>query len=159
MKGIAPAIAQVQRLLHLPRRRLARAVSLPDARETVPEPRRLEMNWKESACLSGVGTTVALALCFATAAGAGAAPTAACSQLTKAQVQSLLVSRVTKLTVTPVPGILYGSSAKQVGQTCTFADTETSNALTVVVIAGSSAARAYKSELTALALRLHASPW
>ena len=64
------------------------------------------------------------------------ASAAACSQLTKAQVQPLLVHRVTNLTVKPVPGVLYLSSAKQVGQTCTFADTETSAALTVVVIGG-----------------------
>ncbi len=105
------------------------------------------MNWKQGACISVVGAATAFALCIAPAAGAGAAATATCSQLTKAQIQPLLVHRVTRLKVTPVPGALYGISAKQVGQTCTFADTETSNGLTVVVIAGPAAAHAYKNEL------------
>ena len=109
------------------------------------------MNWKKNSYASLVGTAVGLALGFVPAAGARATATPMCSQLTKAQIQPLLVHSVTKVTVTPVPGIKYLSSAKQVGQICDFADTETSNALTVVVIAGPAAARAYKSELHSLA--------
>jgi hypothetical protein len=45
-----------------------------------------------------------------------------------------------------VPGLIYGISAKQVGQTCTFADTEGSNAFAVMVIGGPAAARAYRNE-------------
>ena len=105
------------------------------------------MKWKQSARTSVVVTAVGLALCSVPAGGAGAAVTSTCSHLTRTQIQPLVGNRVTKLTVTPVPGILYGSSAKQVGQTCDFADTATSNALTVVVITGATATRAYRSEL------------
>jgi hypothetical protein len=108
------------------------------------------MNWKKSNCITVVGTAAALALCLAPAAGAGGAATATCSHLTKAQIQPLLVHRVTKLTIKPVPGLIYGISAKQVGQTCTFADTETSNAFEVMVIGGPAAARAYRNETHAL---------
>ncbi len=110
------------------------------------------MTWKNKcSCASLVVTAVGLALGFVPAAGARATATPTCSQLTKAQIQPLLVHRVTKVTVTPVPGIKYLISAKQVGQICDFADTDTSNALTVVVVAGPAAARAYKSELHSLA--------
>jgi hypothetical protein len=109
------------------------------------------MNLKKRSRTSLVVTTVGLALGLVPAAGAGTAATPTCSQLTKAQIQPLLVHSVTKMTVTPVPGIKYLISAKQVGQICDFADKETSNALTVVVIAGPAAARAYKSELHGLA--------
>lgn len=96
-------------------------------------------------------TALGLALGLAPGAGAGgAASSPTCSQLTKAQVQPLLVHRVTKLTVTPVPGVLYLSSAKQVGQRCVFSDTQTSAALVVTVVGGPSAARAYESELHSL---------
>lgn len=108
------------------------------------------MNWKKSSRTSLVVTTVGLALGFVPAAGAGTAASPTCSQLTKAQIQPLLVHHVTKLTVKPVSGFTYLISAKQVGQTCVFADTETSSALTVVVIGGSAAARAYKSDLHGL---------
>ena len=108
------------------------------------------MNWKKNSCASLVGAAVGLTLSFVPTAGAGPTATATCSQLTKAQIQPLLVHSVTRLTVAPVPGLKYLSSAKQVGQTCTFADTETSNAFAVVVIAGPSAARAYKDDLHSL---------
>ena len=108
------------------------------------------MNRKTSSCTSLVVTSAALALALVPAAGAGASATPTCSQLTKAQIQPLLVHHVTKLTVTPVSGFTYLSSAKQVGQTCVFADTETSSGLSVTVIGGSAAARAYQSEVHAL---------
>jgi hypothetical protein len=108
------------------------------------------MDWKQSACTSVVITTAGLALGLAPSAGAGAAATATCSQLTKAQIQPLVVHRLTTLTVKPVPGALYLSSAKRVGQTCVFADAETSNAFAVVVIGGSAAARAYQGDLHSL---------
>jgi hypothetical protein len=98
------------------------------------------------------GTAIAAVLALAAALPAAPATAAAtCSHLTKAQIQPLLVHHVTKLTITPVPGLTYGISAKQVGQTCIFADTEGSNAFTVKVIVGPAAARAYKSELHGLA--------
>jgi hypothetical protein len=108
------------------------------------------MDWKKSSCTSLVVATVAFALGFAPGAGAGGVAAATCSQLTKAQIQPLLVHHITKLTVKPVPGFMYLSSAKHVGQTCVFADTETSSALTVVVIGGSAATRAYESDLHSL---------
>ncbi len=109
------------------------------------------MNWKKCSYASVVVTTAALALGFAPAAGArsrSATPT--CSQLTKAQIQPLLVHRITKVTVKPVPGFTYLSPAKDVGQTCVFADSETASALAVVVIGGSAAARAYQSDVHSL---------
>ena len=105
-----------------------------------------EVNWKKSSCTSLVVTTAGLAVGFVPAAGAGAAATPTCSQLTKAQIQPLLIHRMTTLTAKPVAGFTYLSSAKQVGQTCVVADTETSSALVVVVIGGSAAARAYASD-------------
>ena len=108
-------------------------------------------NWKKSTWTCLIVTTLVLLAGFVPAAGAGPAGPSTCSQLTKAQVQPLLAHPVTKLTVTPVPGILYGISAKQVGEICNFADTETSNAFTVKVIVGPAAARAYKSELHSMA--------
>ena len=108
------------------------------------------MNWKKSLCVSFVVVTLGLALCLVPTAGAGAAATATCSQLMKAQIQPLLAHHITKLTVTPVAGITYLSSAKHVGQTCVFADTENSDALAVVVIGGAAAARAYQADLHSL---------
>jgi len=97
------------------------------------------------ALLTGTATAAVLTLAAALPA-ATAATGATCSQLTKAQIQPLLVHRITKLTIKPVPGLIYGISAKQVGQTCTFADTEGSNAFEVMVIGGPAAARAYRNE-------------
>lgn len=109
------------------------------------------MNWKRGSRTSLAVTTAALALGFVPAAAAGTAAAPTCSQLTKAQIQPLLVHRVTKLTVKPVSGALYFvGSTKHVGQTCVFADTETSAALVVVVVGGSAAARQYESDLHSL---------
>ncbi|HST13869.1 MAG TPA: hypothetical protein VLJ44_03330 [Gaiellaceae bacterium] len=105
------------------------------------------MNWKTT-CGSLVMTVAGLAVASGQAVGAGAAPT--CSQLTKAQIQPLVVHRLTRMTVKPVAGITYLSSAKQVGQTCVFADSETSNAFAVVVIGGQAASRAYQGDLHSL---------
>jgi hypothetical protein len=118
------------------------------------------MNWKKSVRTPvGVAATLGLVVgVSATTAGAGASATATCSQLAKAQIQPLLIHHVTKLTVKPVPGVLYFSSAKQVGQTCVFADTESTAALTVVVIGGAAAARAYQSDLHSLGPALASVP-
>jgi len=109
-------------------------------------------------CTSVVVVAAGLSLLLVPPAGAGAPAAATCSQLTKAQIQPLLAHHVTKLTVRPVPGIMYGLSAKQVGETCTFSDTATSTGMAVVVIAGPAAARAYRSELHRIGPRLAAVP-
>jgi len=109
------------------------------------------MNMKKHVrmCLAVAALGLALGLAPIAGAGAGAA-TPTCSQLSKAEIQPLLIHHVTKLTVKPVPGILYLSSAKSVGETCVFADTETSSALSVTVVGGSAATRAYQSETHSL---------
>ncbi len=105
-----------------------------------------------------VSVVVAVSL-FAAAAGAvvGASPAGAkasgaatCSQLTAKDVQPLVSDPITKTVTKPIPGITYLQKAKKVGETCTFATDETSNALTVTDVGGPAAANAWKAELQAI---------
>ncbi|HEX3733470.1 MAG TPA: hypothetical protein VHU91_11200, partial [Mycobacteriales bacterium] len=94
------------------------------------------------------------------AAKSGHAPKAAksahasktgCSQLTKAQVQPLLVHPITKVTVKAVTAEQYTGGTKRIGQECVFAaGSADSEALTVTVISGPIAARAYASDVQGL---------
>jgi hypothetical protein len=81
----------------------------------------------------------------APAAAASSFPT--CAQLTKAQLQPLLVHRITKITVRPVNGAQYLAGNKTIGQTCVVADTETSNALAITVLGSGDAAKAFAGEM------------
>ena len=88
------------------------------------------------------------------AAKSGHTPKTGCSQLTKAQVQLLIVHPITKVTVKPVTGEQYTGSTKRIGQLCVFAaGSGDSEALTVTVIYGSAAARAYEGDVQGLSPR------
>jgi hypothetical protein len=88
------------------------------------------------------------------AAKSGHAPKTGCSQLTKAQVQPLIVHPITKVTVKQVTGEQYTGSTKRIGQLCVFAaGSGDSEALTVTVISGSAAARAYEGDVQGLSPR------
>jgi hypothetical protein len=78
---------------------------------------------------------------------------ATCSQLSKAQIQPLIVNPITKVTVKPLKDQQYaiGGSKKQVGQECIYAaGSGDSQALIVSVVGGPSAAVAYKGDLQGL---------
>jgi hypothetical protein len=67
-----------------------------------------------------------------------------CSQLTKAQIQPLLVNPITMVTVKAVTAQEYTGSMKRIGQECVFAaGSGDPDALRVTVIDGPFAARAY----------------
>jgi hypothetical protein len=88
------------------------------------------------------------------AAKSGHAPKTGCSQLTKDQVQPLIVNPITKVTVKAVTGAQYTGSTKRIGQLCVFAaGSGDSEALTVTVITGSAAARAYQGDVQGLSPR------
>ncbi len=81
----------------------------------------------------------------------GHAPKTGCSQLTKAQIQPLIVNPITKVTVKAVTAEQYTGSTKRIGQECIFAaGSSDSEALTVTVISGPVAARAYGSDVQSL---------
>ena len=93
-------------------------------------------------------------LAAAPAASDAQAPKGACAQVTKAQVQTLMAPRITKLTVTSVPGLTYLVNAKRVGQQCVYAaGPSDSDALSVTVVSGAAAARAYASDVQGLGAR------
>src|ERR1019366_4739292 len=73
-----------------------------------------------------------------------------CSQLTKAQVQPLLVHPITKVTVKAVTAEQYTGSTKRIGQECIFAAESDSEAVTVTVISGPISANAYTGDLQGL---------
>jgi hypothetical protein len=85
------------------------------------------------------------------AAKRGHAAKTGCSQLTKSQVQPLIVNPITKVTVKAVTGERYTGSTKRIGQECIFAaGSGDSEALTVTVITGPAAARAYAGDVQGL---------
>jgi hypothetical protein len=92
----------------------------------------------------GVAAVLAPAAIAQSAAAAASVPT--CAQLTKAQLQPLLVHKITKISVKPVSGVMWFAGNKKVGETCVVADTETSNALAITVLGSSATARAFKSD-------------
>ncbi len=95
----------------------------------------------------------------ALAAKSGHAQKAGCSQLTKAEVQSLIVNPITKETVKAVTAEQYTGSTKRIGQECVFAaGSGDSEALTVTVINGPFAARAYAADVQGLSPRPVAVP-
>jgi hypothetical protein len=85
------------------------------------------------------------------AAKSAHALTTGCSKLTKAQVQPLIVNQITKETVKPVTGAQYTGSTKKIGQECVFAaGSADSEALTVTIITGPVATRAYAADVQSL---------
>jgi hypothetical protein len=96
--------------------------------------------------------TAATAAAGVLAAKGGAhASKIACSQLTKAQVQPLIVNPITKVTVKAVTAEQYTGSTKRIGQECVFAaGSSDSEALVVTVISGPVAARAYAADVQGL---------
>ena len=82
-----------------------------------------------------------------------------CSQLTKTQVQPLIVNPITKETVKPVTEEQFTGGTKRIGQECVFAaGSGDSEALTVTVISGPFAARAYAADVQSLSPRPVAVP-
>jgi hypothetical protein len=74
-----------------------------------------------------------------------------CSQLTKTQVQPLIVNPITKVTVKAVTAEQYTGGTQRIGQECVFAaGSSDSEALTVTVISGPVAARAYAADVQGL---------
>jgi hypothetical protein len=117
--------------------------------------------------LTGVTSVVALFLSVPSASAATAVLTAksghaaktGCSQLTKAQVQPLIVNPITKVTVKPVTDAQYNAGSKRIGQMCVFAaGSGDSEALTVVVISGPFATKAYATDVESLSPRPVAVP-
>ena len=110
--------------------------------------------------LASMTSALLLALSVPSVAGAasgvlvstsGHAPKTGCSQLTKAQVQPLIVNPITKVTVKAVTAEQYTGSTKRIGQECDFAaGSSDSEALTVTVITGPIAARAYGADVQGL---------
>ena len=95
----------------------------------------------------------------ALAAKSGHTPKAGCSQLTKAEVQPLIVNPITKATVRAVTAARYTGSTKRIGQECVFAaGSGDSEALSVTVINGPFAARAYAADVQGLSPRPVAVP-
>ncbi len=85
------------------------------------------------------------------AAKSSHAPKAGCSQLTKAQVQALIVNPITKVTVKAVTAEQYTGGTQRIGQECVFAaGSADAEALTVTVIGGPVAARAYAADVQGL---------
>ena len=74
-----------------------------------------------------------------------------CSQLTAAQVQPLIINPITKVTVKAVTAEQYTGGTQRIGQECVFAaGSSDSEALTVTVINGPVAARAYAADVQGL---------
>ena len=74
-----------------------------------------------------------------------------CSQLTKAQVQPVIVNPITKVTVKAVTAEQYTGGTQRIGQECVFAaGSSDSEALTVTVISGPIAPRAYAADVQGL---------
>jgi hypothetical protein len=85
------------------------------------------------------------------AAKSGHGPKAGCSQLTKGQLQPLIVHPITKVTVKAVTGEQYTGSTKRIGQECVVAaGPDDSEALVITVIGGPIAARAYSADIQGL---------
>jgi hypothetical protein len=93
------------------------------------------------------------------AAKSAHAPKTGCSQITKAQVQPLIVNPITKVTVKPVTAQQYTLGTNKIGQQCVFAaGSADPEALTVVVISGAIAAKAYAADVQSLSPRPVAVP-
>jgi hypothetical protein len=74
-----------------------------------------------------------------------------CSQLTKTQVQPLIVNPITKVAVKAVTSEQYTGGTQRIGQECVFAaGSSDSEALTVTVISGPVAGRAYAADVQGL---------
>ena len=74
-----------------------------------------------------------------------------CSQLTATQVQPLIINPITKVTVKAVTAEQYTGGTQRIGQECVFAaGSSDSEALTVTVINGPVAARAYAADVQGL---------
>ncbi len=101
-----------------------------------------------------MGLLPAASLAAAPAASDASGSKGTCAQVTKAQVQTLMAPRITKVTVKSVPGFTYLVSAKRVGQQCVYAaGPSDSDALSVTVVSGPAAARAYASDVQGLGAR------
>jgi hypothetical protein len=104
-----------------------------------------------SAMVLFLSVTSASAATGALAAKSAHASKTGCSQLTKAQVQSLIVNPITKVTVKAVTALQYTGGKQRIGQECVFAaGSADPEALTVTVIGGPIAARAYAADVQGL---------
>lgn len=117
-------------------------------------PRRKAIVFLRTPLLIIIGLLPAASLAAAPAASDASSSKGTCSQVTTAQVQTLMAARITKLTVKSVPGFTYLVSAKRVGQQCVYAaGPSDSDALSVTVVSGPAAARAYASDVKGLGAR------
>lgn len=79
---------------------------------------------------------------------------ATCSQIPEAQVQPLLVNPITKVTVKPETSIEFNGGKTHIGQQCVYsAGSGDSEALTVTVVGGQWAAKAYAADVQSLSPR------
>ncbi len=100
----------------------------------------------------GLGAPSASATTKAAAGGGGAKGT--CSQLTKAEIQPLLTNQISKITVKPETSQLYNFQKTHIGQQCIVAaGSGDSEAMTIVVISGPFAAKAYAADVQSLGPR------
>jgi hypothetical protein len=92
-----------------------------------------------------IGTAALGAVAPAVAGASSSAPPVTCSQLTKAELQPLLAHPFTKITTQPVLAnqVSFTLGNKVVGQTCTVADSDTSNAMLITVVGGSAGSLDY----------------
>lgn len=97
-----------------------------------------------------VSATVAACTFVGTAPAGASSSGATCTHLTAKMIQPLLSEAITKVTSKPVNGQQFLAGNKKVGQTCTFATASTEGALTVTVIGGAVAARAYAAAVQGL---------
>ena len=76
---------------------------------------------------------------------------ATCSQISEAQVQPLIDKPITKVTVKPETSFLFNGGKTHIGQQCIFAaGSGDSNALSVTVVGGPLAAKAYAVDVESL---------
>jgi hypothetical protein len=92
----------------------------------------------------GLAAVIAPAAIAQSAIAAGSVPT--CAGLTKAQLQPLLVYKITKIVDKTVSGEMYFAGNKKVGETCVVNDTDTSNALAITVLGGSVATKQFTDD-------------
>lgn len=103
-------------------------------------------------CSSGGSGPVAAAAATANSTAGAPSPAAAgttsCAQVTKTQVQPLLVDKVTSSTAVPAPAndLPLGGT----GQLCTFATADSASAISIVVVGGADADPYYQGQMQGL---------
>jgi hypothetical protein len=84
----------------------------------------------------------------------GHQPKATCSQLSASELQPLLDNPITKVTVKPETSVQFNAQKTHIGQECVVAaGSGDSEALTIVVVGGSWAAKAYAADVQSLGPR------